>query len=170
MAPLFARAQWFLSVGSHVIIQPSTDSAGILSTPLWSYNACAFGIIRSKHHISLQHKNRRTKRLDKQIACLRASLIGKVRNLLKYLFLIPLAKILTCKNPKCIAFCVKWCPKQQAACFTCRSSVLHFCKAVKRVTLLEPRVHTPWDTLKKVPFEMQQVSKLLLSSTPHNNV
>lgn len=82
----------------------SPPQIALTSSILTSYNACAFGIIRSKHHTSLQRRNKRTKRLAKQIACLSASLIGEVRNLLKYLFLIPLAKILTCKNTKCMAF------------------------------------------------------------------
>lgn len=51
------------------------------------------------------------KRLAEQIACIRASLIGKVRNLLKYLLLIPLAKIQICKNTKYMGF---WCQMSRA--------------------------------------------------------
>lgn len=51
------------------------------------------------------------KRLAEQIACVRTSLIGKVRNLLKYLLLIPLAKIQICKTTKYMGF---WCQMSRA--------------------------------------------------------
>lgn len=130
-----ARAR-FSVTRSPALIRPSTDSTGTVHSLLWSHNARAFGIIRRKHHTSLWHGNRRTRRLAEQTACLRASLMGKVRNLFKYLFLIPLAKILTCKNTKCIAFQCQVMSKAAGSAFYMQLFRTTVRKVVKRRSLL----------------------------------
>lgn len=114
---------WFCFHPNEGLLSPRTHSSfchyGHLLSSSPPQIAPAYPTLRFDHgmHVHLESseanttflcstKNRRTKRLAKQIACLSASLIGRVRNLLKYLFLIPLAKILDMQKYKMQSFLV----------------------------------------------------------------